>query len=167
MKRLVVVLTLAGLLSLMGCYDANDTTSKAKEIIENVEAAHSSQDTILEPPGLTVAIGKEIIKPIRGTYSWSIDNGDGTGEGIEADSEAPPDLVKGKIALQVTADAPVELNFEEPPTNYILRIWDEDYTILRQTKEVDLSETGTFIYEVLAHWEQGTASYAFAIEVIK
>jgi len=167
LKRLAIGLTLATLLVLMGCSDESDTISETKEITENVQIAITPEDTALEPPDLTINFGEEILHPFLGSYSWTIDNGDGKGEGIEADSESPPDLVKGKTALQVSSDTSVELNFEDPPNNYILRIWNDNYTILKQTKEVDLSETGIFIYEVLAHWEQGTASYAFVIEVIE
>lgn len=166
MKRLGGILTLI-IFIVVGCSNENEATNEVKEESSHVQTTQSSEATILEPPEFTVTVGEKTIHPILGTYSWTVDNGDGTGEGIEADSEAPPDLVRGTNPLQLTATSSVKFNFEEPPTHYILNIWDEDYTILRQTKELDLSETGTFIYEVLAHWEQGTASYAFAIEVIK
>ncbi|XKH49597.1 hypothetical protein LG275_08065 [Chryseomicrobium palamuruense] len=166
MKRLGSILTLVIFLVVVGCSDENEATSEVKEENGTVQTTQSSEATVLEPPEFTITAGEKTIHPTLGTHSWTIDNGDGTAESIEVDSDAPPDLVTGKNTLQLTADSSVELNFEEPPTNYILRIWDEEYTIGRQTKEVDLTGTGIVIYEVLAHWEQGTASYAFAVEVI-
>lgn len=166
MKRLGSILTLVIFLVVVGCSDENEATSEVKEEKGTVQTTQSSEATVLEPPEFTITAGGKTIHPTLGTHSWTIDNGDGTAESIEVDSDAPPDLVTGKNTLQLTANSSVEFNFEEPPTNYILRIWDEEYTIVRQTKEVDLNETGVFIYEVLAHWEQGTASYAFAVEVI-
>lgn len=165
MKRLGGILTLVVFLVVVGCSNENEATSEVKEESSHVQTTQSSEATVLEPPEFTITAGEKTIHPILGTYSWTVDNGNGTAESIEVDSDAPPDLITGKNTLQLTANSSVELNFEEPPTNYILRIWDEDYTIVRQIKEVDLNETGVFIYEVLAHWEQGTASYAFAVEV--
>ena len=166
MKRLGGILTLVIFLVVVGCSDENEATSEVKEENGTVQTTQTSEPKVLEPPDLTITAGEKTIHPILGTYSWTIDNGDGTGEGIEADSEAPPDLVRGTNPLQLTATSSVKFNFEEPPTHYILNIWDENYTVVRQTKDVDPSETGIVIYEVLAHWEQGTASYAFAVEVI-
>ena len=166
LKRLGSILTLVIFLVVVGCSDENEATSEVKVENGTVQTTQSSEATVLEPPEFTITAGEKTIHPTLGTHSWTIDNGDGTAESIEVDSDAPPDLVTGKNTLQLTADSSVELNFEEPPTNYILRIWDEEYTIGRQTKEVDLTGTGIVIYEVLAHWEQGTASYAFAVEVI-
>lgn len=164
MKRLGGIVTLIIFL-VVGCSDENEATSVVKEESSHVQTTQSSEATVLEPPEFTITAGEKTIHPNLGTYSWTVDNGDGTAESIEVDSDAPPDLVTGKNILQLTANSSVELNFEKPPTNYILRIWDEDYTIVRQIKEVDLTERGSVIYEVLAHWEQGTASYAFAVEV--
>ena len=164
-------LTLICLLSIMGCSGINDTNEKAdndsevKEVSNNEELDGSSGDAIPKPPNLTVYVGEETVRPSLGTYSWSVDNGDGTASGIEADSSAPPELVKDSNPMLVTADTNVELDFEEQPESYTVRIWDEDNNVVNSSDEVDLSGKGKVVYEVLAHWEQGTASYAFSLDV--
>ncbi|KGP90250.1 hypothetical protein N780_05995 [Pontibacillus chungwhensis BH030062] len=170
-RFLFFALTLICLLSIMGCSGINDTNEKAdndsevKEVSNNEELDGSSGDVIPKPPSLTVFVGEETIRPSLGTHSWSIDNGDGTASGIEAGSSAPPELVKDSNPMQVTADTNVELDFEEQPESYTVRIWGEDNNVVYSSDEVVLSEKGKIVYEVLAHWEQGTASYAFSLDV--
>jgi len=140
-------------LSLAACSDTNETTDIA------------SGESVLEPPELIIHADREMFSPIRGTYSWSVDNGDGTYDGLEADSAAPPELVRMTEPIQVTEDTTITLDFEEEPDSYTVRIWDDDKTILRSSREVDLSGEGEVIYEVWARWPQGTASYAFLLNI--
>ncbi|WP_027109197.1 hypothetical protein [Lacticigenium naphthae] len=125
----------------------------------------SSEDAIPKPPSLTVHVGEETVRPSLGTYSWSVDNGDGTANAIEADSFAPPELVKDNNSMQVTADTNVELVFEKQPESYTVRIWDNNNKVVKSSNKVVLSGKGKIIYEVLAHWEKGTASYAFSLTI--
>lgn len=154
-----------------GCSSINDTSEKAdhdsevKKVVNNEGLGSSSKSVIPKPPRLTVYVGEETIRPLLGTYSWSVDNGDGTGRAIEADSFAPPEMVKDNNSIQVTSDTTVELVFDEQPERYTVRIWDADNNIVNSSNKVVLSGKGKIIYEVLAHWEQGTASYAFSLDV--
>lgn len=160
-------LTLFGLLTVMGCSGTSeknadvDTTSG----IEQGSNAGNSEGTIPKPPGLTIYAGEEIVRPVLGTYSWNMDHGDGTTSGIEADSAAPPELVQDSNPTLVTSDTSIDLDFEEQPESYTVRRWDEDSTIVSESNEVILSDEGKVIYEVLAHWEKGTASYAFSLNI--
>lgn len=157
-----VILALSSFISITGCSNTNEEVDNTSGI---EQSSNDSKDTIAEPPSLTIYAGDEIIRPILGTYSWSIDNGDGTDSGIEADSDAPPELVKDSNLTQVTTVTNIDLDFEEEPDSYTVRIWDEDNTILSESNEVDLSGEGEFVYEVLAQWEEGTASYAFSLTI--
>ena len=164
-------LTLVFLLSMMGCSSINSTNIKPDNDGKFVEGGSgetlddSSGDTIPKPPSLTIYVGDETVRPSLGTYSWSIDNEDGTVSAIEVDSSAPPELVKNNNPLQVTVDTNVELNFEIQPDSYTVRIWDDANNVISTSDKVVLSGKGKVIYEVLAHWKQGTASYAFSLNV--
>ncbi len=142
----------------MGCSRVSD-----RPIVESGSGG-TSKHTILEPPILTIKVGEETINPALGTYSWRIDNEDGTETVIESDSLAPPEMMNDNNSLQVTIDTNVELNFEIQPDRYSVRIWDGDNVVSASDKVV-LSSKGKVIYEVLAHWEQGTASYVFSLEI--
>ncbi|MCP3032860.1 hypothetical protein LF817_16155 [Halobacillus sp. A1] len=170
-RFLFLALTLICLLSLMGCSGINDTKEKTdsdsegKEVNNNEELDGTSEEAVPEPPSLTVSVEEETIRPSLGTYSWSVDNGDGTESLIESGSFAPPELVKGSNPMQVSANTDVELDFEEQPERYSVRIWGDDNNVVNNSDEVVLSDKGKNVYEVLAHWDQGTASYAFSLDV--
>lgn len=55
-----------------------------------------------EPPILYVIAGKKAIDAWRGTYSWYVENADGTGSGINADSSHPLEYKDSIQALKVT-----------------------------------------------------------------
>lgn len=122
-------------------------------------------DEMPEPPRLVVLAGEEPVEVIRGTYSWSIDNEDGTITAVETDTAAPPDLVQGMTPTTVSIDTIVELNFEVEPDNFRVRTWEEDYTVSSTRDDVLLTREGLVIYEVRASWAQGKASYAFVLEI--
>ena len=131
-----------------------------------VTGCTNSSTQILEPPNLVISVDGDTIQPIVGTYSWSRQNSDGAATSIHADSDAPPGLVKDQEPLIVTSSSEMTFDFEIPPTKYEIRAWDKDNNVTGTYDEVDLSEhEGTVIFEVLAHWEQGTASYAFLLDV--
>ena len=159
-------LTLIFLLSMMGCSDMNATNEKPDNdrLIVESGSGKTSKATILVPPTLTIDVGEETLTPTLGTYSWHIENDDGTETAIESDSLAPPELINNDNSLQVTIDTKVELNFEIQPGRYSVRIWEDD-NVVSTTDNVVLSSNGKVIYEVLAHWKQGTASYAFSLEI--
>ncbi|ALC92662.1 hypothetical protein AM500_04715 [Bacillus sp. FJAT-18017] len=140
------------LLLLLGCTDAREPIDE--------------ETPLKSPPGLTISVGEETITPVLGSYSWSYDRGDGTATGEHADSAAPPDLVEGQKVVNVNTNTKVRLNFEIQPAHYQVRIWNSQNDIIRTDNTVVLSGfKGKAIYEVLATWGQGTASYAFALNV--
>lgn len=141
--------------------------NKSPNDIEVVKDSNkvTTDENNFKPPALTIIVGKETVRPTLGTYSWSIEYEDGTGRGIEADSFAPPELVKNNTPLQVKANTNIELDFEKQPDSYTVRIWDDDNNVISTSDKVVLPTKGEVIYEVLAHWTQGTASYSFSLHV--
>lgn len=144
------------ILTMMGCSNTSVPDESSEESLE---------DGLIAPPNLTIHIGNETVTPRLGTYSWSNDNKDGTATSVESDSSSPPELVKEDQPLQVTAEATIKLDFEKEPDRYILRNWDEDHNVVSATDKIVLSNKGMVIYEVLAYWEEGTASYAFSVMI--
>jgi hypothetical protein len=115
---------------------------------------------------LTISVGEETIRPKLASYSWEYENGDGTSTGKHADAPAPPDLVEGEKTVNVNSNTEVRLNFEIQPAHYQVRVWNSKNDIIHTDSEVVLSGfQGKVIYEVLATWGKGTASYAFTLNV--
>ncbi|MGP4073560.1 hypothetical protein ACTWQB_13505 [Piscibacillus sp. B03] len=117
-------------------------------------------ETNLEPPQLTVKLGGESLKAKRGVYSWS----EG-GAGIEASSEDPINILKSSDPHPVNQETVIKLDFESEPDDYEVKIW-HDPGLIERVLDFDLSlQQGEVVYEVLAHWPQGKASYAFKVLV--
>ncbi|GEK90035.1 hypothetical protein SAMN04488100_13410 [Alkalibacterium putridalgicola] len=167
LKLIAAALSFILVLSLGACSDTNGTNNEMNEADneQNETTNPSSDESYPEPPNLTIHADGEMFSAVMGTYSWTIDNEDGTQTSVEADSASPPELVTTTDPIQVTEDTTVTLDFEEEPESYTVRIWDEDNTILSESDEVDLSGEGEVIYEVWAQWPQGTASYAFSLSI--
>ncbi|MCC5894085.1 MAG: hypothetical protein JJU16_01355 [Alkalibacterium sp.] len=169
MKSNLYLVLLVSALSLAECTtdsdtseESNDNTS-AEEGNNNEEVDQPSKEQLLEPPGLSIQVGDETVNPVPGTYSWSVENEDGTITATEVDIAPPPELVRTIDAMEVTEDTPIELNFEAEPDRYSVRILNEQNNVTSESDEVDLSGEGKVIYEVMAHWDQGTATYAFSL----
>lgn len=168
-KWMASILMTAALM-LTGCDNTeNDELpdSNGTETAGNPETpdSGSKNEEVPEPPELIVVAGDESAETVIGTYSWSIDNEDGTMTAIEADSAPPPELVRNTTAIEVTGETSIELNFEIDPASYTVKIWEEDNTVISESEEVLLTGEGRVIYEVLANWQEGTVSYAFTLDI--
>lgn len=121
------------------------------------------------PPELIITVGNKSITAILGTYSWNIYNKDGSVTSIKADSAAPPELVKyQKETLSVKAKSSIVLNFDSKPKNYTVSIWQDDNPIIQEVTDgviVAPQQKGLVIYEVSVEWKQGTANYAFSVNI--
>ena len=61
---------------------------------------------------------------------------------------------------------PIHLNFEQQSDRYDIRIWGSDNKVTATYKDLsDIKERGKVVCEILATWQQGTASYAFALNI--
>lgn len=169
MKSNYLFFSLIIFLTLTACDDTtapdgspvDDSNLSNQGIGEGVD--HSSEEVYLEPPELDIHIGEETITPVLGEYSWSMDNEDGTTTTTVVDSAAPPELVSTIKSTQVTRNTPIEFDFEVQPDSYVINIWNINNGIISESSEVDLSGTGEVIYEIVADWDQGSASYSFSL----
>lgn len=167
-KLVSVWVSLIALFSLTGCMDTSDTDQENDNNNEEngqVSTDLSPEEARPKPPVLSIQVGEETLSPVLGTYSWNVEDEDRTFAGIEVDAVAPPELVRTTEPMRVTAETSIKLNFEEEPERYSVKIWDDDNAVLSELDEVDLSGEGEVIYEVLAHWDKGTASYAFILTI--
>lgn len=155
-KPLIIFLICLLLYSVAGC--------------ENTRTGNMDTQTQLHrPPALIILYLDKSIDAKTGTYSWTIDNGDGTETGIEADSPAPPELVKNSTPLTVPPKSSLTLCFSDKPTSVTVNIWQVNKPIkqsLTDGKIVTPQLKGSIVYEVIGSWEQGTAYYAFLVNVI-
>ena len=153
---MIIILLLLTLL-LVACNPLNNTSEPNKDV------------SLSEPPELTITIDNQSITALLGTYSWYIHNKDGTIEGMEADAFAPPELVKHQNeTLTVEPKSSIVLNFENKPDAYRVDIWEGNNQITQQVNDkivIAPEQNGLVVYEVYARWKEGTAFYAFAINV--
>ncbi|SFL58685.1 hypothetical protein SAMN04487943_102337 [Gracilibacillus orientalis] len=170
-KLVLSIFAFITFLSILGCSEVDETNSNSDNDNKPIKTSNKEtteqppKTTRPKPPGLTVYVGEEIVRPALGTYNWNYESGDGTSAEIHADSLAPPELVKNHNPTEVTADSNVELDFEKQPDSYIVRIWDDDNNIISNSDKVVLTGKGKVIYDVLVQWEQGTASYSFSLNI--
>lgn len=152
------------LLITAGCSNeklSNDENDNSKEIVKKTEEIAN-----LTPPKLTVSAEDNKIFAGQGSYSWSKVNDDGTVKNINTHTGPPPEF--GGKELLVKSQSEVQLIFEEAPSDYQVRIWetDNDKAIPVTDNTFTITQNkGKVIYEVVANWEQGTATYAFTLNI--
>ena len=120
-----------------------------------------------KPPTLTLTIGDQIIKTVSGLRSWSYtDKKTGQQTGIKAESLPPTEAVGLENDKLVDLNMPIHLNFEQEPDRYDIRIWSSENKVTATYSNLsDIKEKGKIVCEILATWQQGTASYAFALDI--
>ena len=119
------------------------------------------------PPALTITIGEQTIKTSLGSHSWSYtDEKTGQQIAIETESLSPTEIVSLENAKLVDFNMPINLNFEQQPDRYDIRIWSNENKITATYRDLsDIKEKGKIVCEILATWEQGKASYSFALDI--
>ncbi|WKA55622.1 hypothetical protein [Planococcus shixiaomingii] len=162
-KCLLAVIMTFIFLALFGC-----SSPKSEAQTSNTESKKSGTETeihdFLKPPSLTVLAGEERILAVPGGYSWSRTLADGIIESVEADADSPCDTVKKNRAKEINQDTKIELDFDIPPTSYVIRICNEDNTIASSSADLNFdNQAGHVSYEVQGTWEEGTAIYAFPL----
>lgn len=153
-----------------------------------------SQGTIVlkEPPALTVVCGEnKSVETLRGTYSWTYQNDDGTEMGINADSMHPLTAKKYMPYFKNLVSSRATLLWTTAPDEVSVRCWSEEcwgqFDSESEDIPVEVFETetldgsysrgftielkgGSYIYEVIAKWNSfeefnGTACYSFYTDV--
>lgn len=116
-------------------------------------------------PSITTADGKKITA-MRGSYCWR-----NKSTGVCADSDAPPAIIAHYQTMPITvaSEDEIHIRFSKPPIESGVNQWTNDNDAVATQMSGDLftapKQQGVYIYDVYAHWEQGSASYAFVIEV--
>ncbi|MBB6452670.1 hypothetical protein HNQ94_001116 [Salirhabdus euzebyi] len=147
------------------------TACNPSEKVETEETSMVSteEEGLKRPPALTVVTDNHSASAVLGSYSWTYIQENGTGSAIESDSGSPTELVehqKSPINLKYNSD--FQLHFKVEPIEYKVRIWENGErtgTVSIQNNSVAPHTNGSFIYEVSARWKQGTAMYAFLVNV--
>ncbi|MFS0749353.1 hypothetical protein [Oceanobacillus sp. 1P07AA] len=157
MKPFYLMIICCTFLFLVGCVE---------ETIATDEPAHSNpkENQLLEPPRLSIDIGKETITPIQGTYSWEYENNDGTMTHTSVDIDGPFELANQFNPPTVKANSNVTLSFELEPNEYSVRILEKD-DVVSSSDSIDLTNKGKTIYEIIGYWDQGEASYIFSLHI--
>lgn len=126
-----------------------------------------------DPPLLTVSVGEESVIAWQGTYSWSIDNDDGTGRTVHADSSHPLTHVSSMTPIAVSTRKTALLTFDVPPNQVTVKRYLASETAYDTYDTVPINdgsihlETGEYLYEITASWTNpeksynGTVHYAF------
>ena len=181
MKKLLAIILAAILIfSMTACQSSGQISCPADDEPEKVNAPGSngaSKPTSKEPPELKVLDSTCLgIVANKGTYSWMSDNGDGSWNGVEADSSHPLEWQEFLVPM-TTSDDTVELYFDVQPQEISVRCWNDVYwgkvdaeeenaTLIENTLKL---KEGGYIYEVVAKWTgdnlaaEGTVHYAFYI----
>lgn len=127
-----------------------------------------------KPSHLSVSDGISTIQAWRGTYSWYVENEDGTGSGICADSSHPLDSKDRVPAIKVTQKTTLTLNLEGNPSKITVKRYNLSTNDHDSYKEIAINgnqievKSGDYLYEVIASWSSqaynGTVYYAFRTE---
>lgn len=121
----------------------------------------------LKPPKPTITIENNTVEVAQGSYCW---------RGFITqcvDMISPPDIFKHHELkpVVVSPGAELKIEFNRKPLENTLdaSIWFSNDEIenapLNDNVLLVPKEKGVYIYSVSAHWEKGSSSYAFVIEV--
>ena len=180
MKKIISLVLVLGVFAI--CLCSCSDKGKNNSLISDVQSEINSEIALNRPPELTILYGKESIKALRGTTSWTYANDDGTSTSEESDSLHPlqaKDYMTPLSLLPSTLSSanPLEVNlrWDYVPDEVTVRCWSEecwgqtgDYNntseeipvkILMidsdgETEPIITTELkdGNYIYEVTAEW---------------
>jgi hypothetical protein len=159
--KILFILFSSLLLIITGCGNKFENLNEVDNDSEQLQAS-----TYKSPPKVTITNGEVEAKGVLGPYSWTYCCSNGNLTGIEASSDAPPNLVQNNEPLKVTSGTVVSIDFETAPIQYEVKTWDETNAVTGTYTEIDtLNHEGRTVFEILATWEQGKASYSFLLEI--
>jgi hypothetical protein len=133
-------------------------------VIAACEGNQSINKTYSAPPLPTLAVGDKQVTVVRGSSCW---NSNGSGQCI--DMVSPNELLKNVTATVAASGSKVKTDFDYTPKELTVNLW-----TVKGVKPVKLepenafvlpSEKGTYIYNVSAHWKEGTSDFVFTLEV--
>lgn len=140
MKKLLLIAICIITLSLIGC----------------------SKDTNLQLPTLQLTYNNQQIPVSQGGYHWTYQTGLFTKESVVADTSSPSQIALKMGGTMLTPLTNISLTFSTTPTNIKIYSWDVESSTLYSTSHdsFDLpSEEGTYIFEIIGTWPEGSISY--------
>lgn len=171
MKRfLLILLTLALCISAFsGC-----TQNVGEEQSTDLRLPETPSIFPLAPPHLFVGDGKTTVEAWRGTTSWLVEDENGLGSGIEADSAHPLDCKDNLPMLEISQKSTLTLHFEATPSKITVKRYKlsasdyDDYDEIAVTSGTFEAKAGGYVYEIIASWNgqnySGTVYYAVKTE---
>jgi hypothetical protein len=87
---------------------------------------------------------------------------------MEYDTVGPPELVKDSTPLTVPPGSTLTLSFSGNPEEITVDVWKDNEPVritIIDGKIITPESEGLIVYEVTGTWEQGTAWYAFLVDV--
>ncbi|RXJ04393.1 hypothetical protein DS745_03135 [Anaerobacillus alkaliphilus] len=154
--QLLIVLSI-----IVGCSnEANYLSEVNKQNEELKESIYKN------PPQVTISNGVEEVNGLLGPYGWTSCCNNGKSISVQASSDAPPNLVQNRKPLKVTSGTTISIEFETPPIKYEVKTWGENNDVTGSFTEIDtITHKGRTVFEILATWEQGIASYSFLVDI--
>jgi len=150
------------LFTFLGCSNVEEETSKS---ISNSNIITESNNRE-KPPAINLKIGENEIKTYRGTYSWSyFDKSTGQVVTVEADHAPPNEMMNIEQGVSVNLAETIKLDFEKEPTQYEIRVWDNNNVIATYNTFEEIKEKGKYIIEIVGTWEGSTATYVTAFDI--
>lgn len=136
-----------------------------KQVTESNVSDIPSTEHIL--PKLDLLVNEQKIRTSFGIYSWSYtDPKTGENNGVEASALAPFEIVNLENAIAVNVDKMIQLNFEQNPNNYQIKLWNEKEVVSTYTSFADVKEKGKYAVEIVAHFDEGTVTYVCALQFL-
>lgn len=150
------------LFTFLGCSNVEEETSKSISK-SNIITELNNRD---KPPAINLKIGENEIKTYRGTYSWSyFDKSSGQVVTVEADHAPPNEMVNIEQGVRVNLAETIKFDFEKEPTQYEIRVWDNNNVIATYNTFEEIKEKGKYIVEIVGTWEGSTATYVTALDI--
>ena len=109
-------------------------------------------------PELKITTNHEDVVVIRGGYSWTTH----LNESEIADTDSPLQIANDIEGTYVLPESQLKLQFTKVPNRITVLDWHEkgaDEWISSKDTFTTPAEKGTYIFEIIADWEQGTVSY--------
>ena len=151
------------LFTLLGCSNAEEEETSKSTSNSNIITESNNRE---KPPAINLKIGENEIKTYRGTYSWSyFDKSTGQVVTVEADHAPPNEMVNIEQGVRVNLAETVKLDFEKEPTQYEIRVWDNNNVIATYNTFEEIKEKGKYIVEIVGTWEGNTATYVTAFDI--
>lgn len=150
------------LFTFLGCSNVEEETSKSISKSNIITELNNRE----KPPAINLKIGENEIKTYRGTYSWSyFDKSTGQVVTVEADHAPPNEMMNIEQGVSVNLAETIKLDFEKEPTQYEIRVWDNNNVIATYNTFEEIKEKGKYIVEIVGTWEGSTATYVTAFDI--